>query len=281
GGTATQDANTPPGVASDSQFGRVLGNGGNWFEFVVVSDHLDMRGWELRWSDTGASGTIRLSNAAFWSDLRIGTIVTLIEKTTAQGGLSTDLSFNGTTDTWVNINTFDIALVASTTSTKAGHLSGQFTTSNDRWSVRAVNATGTAMTGQMGEGSAAYNGGKVNAEDVCRLRADPARRTGPTAWYDDGGTSSTFGRPNDWPACPGSGTVTQSFAALRASGCEWSGPSNPADLNGDGYVDGNDLGLMLAAWGVCGGAVCPADLTRDGFVDGNDLGQLLAAWGAV
>jgi hypothetical protein len=32
---------------------------------------------------------------------------------------------------------------------------------------------------------------------------------------------------------------------------------------------------------VCGGASCPADITGDGFVDGNDLGQLLAAWGAV
>jgi hypothetical protein len=47
------------------------------------------------------------------------------------------------------------------------------------------------------------------------------------------------------------------------------------DLNGDGVVDGNDLGLLLAAWGVGTG---PADLNRDGAVDGNDLGILLAAW---
>jgi len=281
GGTAAQDSNNPPGVASDSQFGRILGNGGNWFELVVLSDHLDMRGWTLEWTETGASGAIQLSNAAFWSDLRIGTTVTFIQRTTAQGGLDTDLSFNGTTDTWVNINTFDTTLVTGTTSTKPGHVSGQFTTSNDRWTIRAVDASGSAMTGRMGEGSPAYNGGKVNAEDVCRLRQDPTGRSGPTSWFDDSGSSSTFGRPNTWNACPGTGTVTQSFAALLGSGCEWSGPSNPADLNGDGFVDGNDLGLMLAAWGVCGGASCPADITGDGFVDGNDLGQLLAAWGAV
>ena len=281
GGTAAQDANTPPGVASDAQFGRILGNGGNWFELVVLSDHLDMRGWQLQWAETGASGAISLSNAAFWSDLRIGTIVTFIEKTTAQGGLDTDLSFNGTSDTWVNVNTFDASLVTATTSTKAGHVSGQFTTSNDKWSIRAVDASGASVTGRMGEGSTAYNGGKVNAEDVCRLRQDPARRSGPTAWFDDAGTASTFGRPNTWTSCPVVATVTQSFAALLGSGCEWSGPSNPADLNGDGFVDGNDLGLLLAAWGVCGGTVCPADLNVDGFVDGNDLGLLLAAWGAV
>lgn len=50
----------------------------------------------------------------------------------------------------------------------------------------------------------------------------------------------------------------------------------PADLNGDGVVDGGDLGVMLAAWGGRG----PADLTGDGVVDGADLGVLLAAWGA-
>jgi hypothetical protein len=52
----------------------------------------------------------------------------------------------------------------------------------------------------------------------------------------------------------------------------------PSDLNGDGVVDGNDLGILLAAWGPC--TNCPADLNRDGAVDGNDLGTLLAAWGS-
>ncbi|MBU3684637.1 MAG: hypothetical protein FGM39_11625 [Phycisphaerales bacterium] len=54
------------------------------------------------------------------------------------------------------------------------------------------------------------------------------------------------------------------------------GPS-PADLNSDGSVDGNDLGILLAAWGPCSG--CAADLNADGVVDGIDLGRLLADWG--
>jgi hypothetical protein len=45
------------------------------------------------------------------------------------------------------------------------------------------------------------------------------------------------------------------------------------DLNGDGVVDGGDLGLLLAAWGTAGG-----DLNGDGTTDGADLGLLLANW---
>jgi subtilisin family serine protease len=52
------------------------------------------------------------------------------------------------------------------------------------------------------------------------------------------------------------------------------------DLNGDTAVNGDDLGMLLAAWGPCTYA-CAADLTDDGAVDGDDLGQLLANWGAA
>jgi hypothetical protein len=50
---------------------------------------------------------------------------------------------------------------------------------------------------------------------------------------------------------------------------------NPADLNGDGRVDGADLGLLLAAWGTPG----PTDLDGSGSTDGADLGILLTNWG--
>jgi hypothetical protein len=52
--------------------------------------------------------------------------------------------------------------------------------------------------------------------------------------------------------------------------------SCPTDLTDDGFVDGNDLGQLLAQWGGPG----TADFNQDGFVDGNDLGIMLAAWGA-
>jgi len=52
-------------------------------------------------------------------------------------------------------------------------------------------------------------------------------------------------------------------------------PSNPADLNGDGVVNGVDLGILLIGWGGDGAA----DLNGDGLVNGSDLAQLLEAWG--
>ena len=48
------------------------------------------------------------------------------------------------------------------------------------------------------------------------------------------------------------------------------------DLNGDGVVNGADLGLLLVGWGEPG----PSDLDGDGTTDGSDLGLLLAAWSA-
>lgn len=49
-----------------------------------------------------------------------------------------------------------------------------------------------------------------------------------------------------------------------------------ADLNGDGAVNGADLGLLLGAWGPC--EECPADINCSGEVDGADLGLLLGQW---
>jgi choice-of-anchor B domain-containing protein len=52
----------------------------------------------------------------------------------------------------------------------------------------------------------------------------------------------------------------------------------PADLNGDGSVDVEDLLQLLAAWGTCDPA-CDEDLNDDGAVNVTDLLELLADWG--
>jgi hypothetical protein len=51
-------------------------------------------------------------------------------------------------------------------------------------------------------------------------------------------------------------------------------PAVFGDLDGNGLVNGADLGLMLGAWGTAG----PGDLNGDGIVNGADLGLLLGAW---
>lgn len=50
------------------------------------------------------------------------------------------------------------------------------------------------------------------------------------------------------------------------------------DLNNDGFVNADDLGILLSQWGPCSG--CSADFDQNGFVNGEDLGQMLNAWGA-
>jgi hypothetical protein len=50
------------------------------------------------------------------------------------------------------------------------------------------------------------------------------------------------------------------------------------DLTFDGVVNGADLGILLSAWGTCGGS-CASDLNRDGVVNGADLGAMLSEWG--
>ncbi len=49
---------------------------------------------------------------------------------------------------------------------------------------------------------------------------------------------------------------------------------NPADLNGDGLVNGADLTTLLSQWGSAGSA----DFDGDGIVAGADLALLLAGW---
>jgi len=49
----------------------------------------------------------------------------------------------------------------------------------------------------------------------------------------------------------------------------------PGDINGDGIVDGSDLGLLLSLWGTDSPQ---ADLNGDGIVDLSDLNILLSNW---
>ena len=65
------------------------------------------------------------------------------------------------------------------------------------------------------------------------------------------------------------------FAALAVELAISAEPAGtPADLNGDGFVNGADLALLLGQWGGSG----TADLTGDGIVNGADLAILLGAW---
>jgi hypothetical protein len=51
--------------------------------------------------------------------------------------------------------------------------------------------------------------------------------------------------------------------------------ANPADINGDGYVNGSDLTSLLSAWGTSGPI---GDINLDGVINGADLTALLSGW---
>jgi len=53
-------------------------------------------------------------------------------------------------------------------------------------------------------------------------------------------------------------------------------PDEPADLNGDGLVNGADLTILLSLWGS---SSPQADLDNDGSVGAGDIAVLLNAWG--
>jgi len=63
---------------------------------------------------------------------------------------------------------------------------------------------------------------------------------------------------------------------VRLSGDEGCHEPLPADLNGDGLVNGWDLGLIVVRWGAC--SECSEDLDGDGVVDSADLAILLDGW---
>ncbi len=85
--------------------------------------------------------------------------------------------------------------------------------------------------------------------------------------------------PADAADCDGDGIPDA--IEIHWLGTEPCDPSCPADLDGNGRVDGADLGAWLSLVGDdCPPDLpCPGDLDGDGAISGADLGLLLAAWG--
>jgi hypothetical protein len=50
------------------------------------------------------------------------------------------------------------------------------------------------------------------------------------------------------------------------------------DIFRNGTIDGGDLGILLAQWGLVGDLL-ESDLDGDGIVNGADLAILLGSWG--
>ncbi len=207
-------------TASDSHFGRVQGNGGRWFEMVVVGqtalpgETVDMRGWSFDWSaaDVG-SGSFTLSNDARLAGIHRGTLLTFFSKD-ALNPENVDSNFDSYNphggDWWLNINLADPLLI----------LSGSLNTGNDNWQVSVRNSVDALVYGPAGEGVGFFEG--VNSREVGKLEAftfgDPMntladwQAIGPDSLEYQDGTSSTFGSENIWSG----GSGLQDLSILRA-----------------------------------------------------------------
>jgi hypothetical protein len=174
------------GRASDCFFGRVPGNGGNWFELVVIKDHLDMRNWQL---DTYVSGkpdkTLILTNDPIWSNLRSGTILTVAQD------VPTDVGYDPAAgDWWINVQ--------AKTGGDGKYISAKsFTVNNKNWQLRIRNGDGATIFGPAGEGVSPLTG--VGSTEVFQLKAEPNESITPTSSkYGTTEKFSTFGAPNLW-----------------------------------------------------------------------------------
>jgi hypothetical protein len=199
------------GGKSDSRLGRREGNGGDWFELVVITDHLDMRGWEIvishRTGEPVFPGpgeqifSLLLTADPIWADLRAGTIVTIAEDIPSNAGdYRPEIG-----EWWINVR--------ASMSTDGRYISASnFAVSNDKTQLTILNALGAVVYGPSGEGISPLAG--VGSSEVFKLEDTPFPGTTPNSiWYTDGGSSS-FGLPNEWTDLQG--PMAQNFSLLRA-----------------------------------------------------------------
>jgi len=232
--------------------GGPLGNGGDWFEFVVIEDNLDLRGYQIDLYDRKGTGDqLRLAaSVSFGDDVRIGsapagTIVTISEDN------PDDLSFNGVDDWHIN---FQITNVANGAFFGQAGIGQVFNSTRSGQTVVIKDSTGAIVTPLSGESEAwdTANGGVSGAEvmNLC-VNPTPGMSLNPVTDYQDTGASSSFGQPNTcvYPD-PNDPTVVvtfdQSLAALRATATFGAGSG---DTNCDGKLNVADA-LITAQFSV-------------------------------
>jgi len=192
---------------SDSYFGTVQGNGGDWFELVTVVDNLDIRGWTLEIWDADnfaqlprRTDIFKFADQPLLSALRRGTIVTVAEE------VADDPSYDPAGGDWaINLQTnSEDSGVYFTAETQSN-----FDTNNKSWQLVIRDAAGNLLFGPAGEGTSTLTG--VGDDEIGQLIENPSAFISKESAYNSGALS-TFGAPNSWS----DGTVTQDFAPLRS-----------------------------------------------------------------
>jgi hypothetical protein len=201
--------------------GSPVGNGGDWFEFVVVEDNLDLRGTSIEiYDQKGTDDQLRLaSTVTFGNDIRLaqaraGTIVTIGEE------LADDLSFDVVSDWHIH---FQVTNEGTGSFFGAPSADAVFNSTRSGQMVLLKNAAGTIVAPLSGETEAWKEAGAgVGGAEVMNLCVSPTAdfSLDPIADYQDNGETSTFGQPNtcSYPDPADRGTTitfTQDLSSLR------------------------------------------------------------------
>jgi hypothetical protein len=227
----------PDGDGEDTFFGTVPGNGGDWFELVVVGNGsagtVDLRGWKIEIKEAAGDvfvpqDTIVLSQDPYWAAVPTGTILTFTERTTAEGGFDTWIHKASTLGQaggylWSNIHIHDAGYIDQAASTIGEGIGVSSNNTQFRILRPRPGSPGDydIVAGPAGEGIQPLSG--VNNTEVLELEADPAPSVSPyldeaaaqdplNFVYDDG-NGSTFGAPNRF----GGGTQTQNFTTYSSA----------------------------------------------------------------
>ena len=217
---------------SDVFFGRILGNGGDWFELVVVGDGtagstVDIREWRFEIYENGeVQDTLILSDNDYWSNVIAGTILTFIEHDTFDTfDTSTEINKIDNLSTegwcWSNFYTGDETYFES-------YLHPHFPMSNEDSQIKILDSNNNPIF-YAGEAINPTSG--VQNNEVFKLEEDPTIDITPMSSYNSG-SSSTFGHPNIWS----SGTIEQNFSFYQLI---------YGDVNGDENVSSYDAALTL------------------------------------
>lgn len=178
--------------------GSELGNGGDWYEFIVIEDNLDLRGYQIELYDKkGANDDLRQAAVVtFGDDPRIarapaGTIITISQN------FPDDLRFNGEGDWHINFQIQPDASGAYFAAPTSPNF--KFNSTRTAQTVLIKNSDGLIVTPLSGETEAWDSAnGNVSGSEVMSLcvQPEPNMTLDPVNDYRDNGRVSTFGQRN-------------------------------------------------------------------------------------
>jgi len=172
------------GAGRDAALGRVQGNGGDWFELLVIED-VDLRGWRIELADrNGEAGRLQFTDDPLLADVRAGTLLTIAED------LPEDAAYAPDSGDW------RFHLRAGAQGGGRYISAAPFDVTSRDWQLTLRDAEGHVRFGPAGEGVSPRAG--ISGEEVGLLQATPDSATRRADGDYGAERASTYGAPNTW-----------------------------------------------------------------------------------